>query len=101
MRVPVNWEISLQQGDQVTKARALEFSEFGLLVGPPDIVRVGQRYDVSLPLPGQRAPIRVSGYVVYSTARGVGIRFERVSPELTAVFRDYMKRHMPAPPAEP
>lgn len=89
-RVAVDLKVSLHLGKQITHGQALQFSEYGMLVGPPEVGQVGQRYDLLFNLPGQRSAFRLRGIVVYSTGKGVGIRFESVPPEVTTTFRNYL-----------
>lgn len=89
-RVPVDLKVALHQGKQVAHGQALQFSEYGMLVGPAEVAQVGQRYDLLFNLPGQRNAFRVRGVVVYATGKGVGIRFESVPPEVTNTFRTYL-----------
>ncbi len=89
-RVPIDWKVTLHLGKQVTYGRALQFSEYGMLVTPADAAQVGQRYDVLFTLPGQRSSFRVRGIGVYTSPAGVGIRFEHVPPEITTVLRNFV-----------
>ena len=89
-RVAVDWKVSLHLGKEVTHGRAQQCSEYGMLVTPPEAAQVGQRYELLFAVPGQRTSFRVRGIGVYSSAKGVGIRFEHVAPEVTAALRSYL-----------
>ncbi len=99
LRIPVDWEVSLRHGKQVIHGRALQFSEFGMMVGPADVAQVGKRYEVTFALPGHRSQFRMRGFVVYGTAKGVGVRFESVPPEVTASFRQFVQSEIAGKPA--
>jgi hypothetical protein len=92
IRIPVNWELKLQQGNQVARANAIQFSEYGMLVVPPEAAQVGQRYKIHFSLPGGDKTFRLRGYAVYTGPRGVGVRFEFVPAEITAEFRRFMQQ---------
>lgn len=86
-RVAVDWKVSLHQGKEVTHGRAIQFSEYGMLVTPPEVAEVGKRYELLFTLPGHRSSLRIKGIVVYTTDKGAGIRFEQVPPEISATLR--------------
>ena len=89
-RVAVDWKVSLHRGREVAHGRVVQFSEYGMLAVPPEVAQAGRRYELVFTLPGHRSQFRVRGFVVNSSPRGVGIRFESVPPEVTATFRNYM-----------
>ena len=98
-RVAVDWKVTLRMDKQVTHGRALQFSEYGMLVAPPEVAQVGQHYDLMFNVPGLPAAIKVRGIGVYSTAKGVGIRFEQVPPDVTTALRAYLTSIVPSPGA--
>lgn len=87
-RLAVDWKVSLHLGKQVTHGRAVQFSEYGMLIAPPEIAQVGQRYELLFAVPGHRGSFRVRGVGVYSSAKGVGVRFEHVPAEVTTALRN-------------
>ena len=86
----VDWKVTLHLGRQVTRGRVVQFSEYGILVAPPEVAQAGQRYELLFNVPGHRSAFRLRGFVVYSSSKGVGVRFESVPPEVTTTFRNYM-----------
>ena len=86
----VDWKVTLHLGRQVTRGQVVQFSEYGMLVAPPEVAQAGQRYELLFNVPGHRGAFRVRGFAVYSSPKGVGVRFESVPPEVTTTFRNYM-----------
>ena len=60
------------------------------MVGPAELFEVGKRYEVSFQLPGHKTPYHLRGITVYATLKGVGMRFEAMSAEVTAEFRAFV-----------
>ncbi len=91
LRVSVDWDLTLRQDRAVSRGRVVEFSEYGLLAHPSEIGKLGERYQLSFTVPTYPQQFEVRGVVVYLTAKGVGIRFESVAPEVTSAFRRCVK----------
>lgn len=94
-RTTVDWKVSVRFGKQVTQGRALQMSEYGMMVAPPEAAQVGQRCELTFAVPGQKDTLKIRGIGVYTTPRGVGIRFEQVPPDITATLRNHLS-NMPA-----
>lgn len=95
IRIPVRWELTLRHGEKVIRGAARQFSEYGMLIGPPEAFEIGQRYNVSFSLPGDKKVFQVRGFAVTAGPNGVGLRFEFVPPEITAEFRRYVNAVQP------
>lgn len=90
-RIPVDWSLSVRLGEKVAHGRAVQFSEQGMLVGPSELAKPGEHCELSFYVPGLRSPFRVSALALYSNRKGIAFRFEHLSSEVIAFFREYIK----------
>lgn len=91
VRLKVDWPVKVESDGKKLDGRALEFSEHGILVGPWNIASERQRCELSFALPGQSRTVQIRARAIYTTPRGVALRFERPSGELVAEFRRYVE----------
>lgn len=93
-RVVVDLWVEEHTDDALYFQRATNLSLGGLYLDKTLPHPPGTRVQLELRLPGERAPLRVSGEVVPATARevGMGVRFVGLSLDERARIADYLAR---------
>ena len=92
-RVNVDFQVTVNWGRRQYKWRAIEFSEYGILLVSPQKELVGQEIRLQLTLEQQDTPLALQGMIVYSNDAGLGVRFKNVSPEQQAILTHYAQEH--------
>src|SRR3990172_4389021 len=90
-RISVDFPVTVHWGRKQYKWRAVEFSEYGILLVAPQKELVGQEISIQLTLEPPDAPLALQGMVVYSIASGLGVRFKNVSPQQQAILTHYVQ----------
>ncbi len=90
-RIPVDFPVTLTWGRKRIRCRAREFSEFGILLTPPQKELVGENIQLDLTLEPPSPALSLSGVVVYAVDKGIGVRFENVSPDQQAPLKNYVQ----------
>ncbi len=66
----------------------IDISAGGLFIETNAIFSVGQQISLTFPLPGYQSYIKVTGIVVRTTGRGVGVMFDESIHDLLEVIGD-------------
>jgi hypothetical protein len=90
-RVSVDFPVVLTHGKKRFNFKAVQLSEFGVLVGPPRKELVGEDVGAELSLEPPSPSVSVSGVVFYAVDDGIGVRFESMSPAQQAILKEYVQ----------
>ena len=90
-RIKVDFPVTVKWDRKQYKWRAVEFSEYGILLVAPQKELVGQEINIQLTLEPPDTPLALQGMVVYSIAAGLGVRFKNVSPQQQAILTHYVQ----------
>lgn len=91
LRVRVDFPAILTFGETRFHCRALDLSEFGVLVGPAHPHLVGQVVGVKFIFEPPRPALFLSGFVAFLSSEGLGIRFRNVSTDQACSLRSYVQ----------
>jgi len=93
-RIPVEFPVTLLQGRKHHKVKAIECSEFGILLTPALKELVGENVQVALSLEQKKSSsLSIPGVVAYASEIGIGIRFKNVPAEQQAILKEYVRAH--------
>jgi hypothetical protein len=80
-------------GKKKLNCKALEFSEFGILLTSTHKELVGQEVEVGLTLDSLEGILSLKGIVAYATEAGLAVRFKDITEEQRASLNDYVLSH--------
>ncbi len=95
MRRDVDLEVSIGAAGKKHRTRAVQMSEFGMLVGPfenPAAV-LAKHVELDFYLPGGKKgqkPLHLKGNVAYVAGNTAGIRFDSVPEDVKAALREFV-----------
>ena len=92
-RVSIDLPVILIFEEEQFRRRAVQLSEFGILVAPPYRDQVGKTVQLELILEPPDPSLFLSGIVVFATITGLGIRFTDVSPDQLLPLKSYLHDH--------
>lgn len=92
-RIKVDFPVTVKWGRKQYKWRAIELSEYGILLAASQKELVGEELRLQLMLEPQDSPLVLQGVVVYAADGGVGVRFKNLQPSEQATLKDYVQAH--------
>jgi DNA-binding response OmpR family regulator len=89
VEIPVH--MSIAQSTQELVATSVNISERGMALATTVPLRVGEKLQLRMVLPGTNQSVRLSGEACWSDEGGrVGIQFLQVAPEVTELLRSWL-----------
>ncbi|MBI2815648.1 MAG: PilZ domain-containing protein [Acidobacteria bacterium] len=95
IRIPVDFPTRVTAGKKKFSCKALEFSEYGILIASDRNDLVGTDVELDLLLESANKPVSLQGVVVYSIDAGLGIRFKNITEEHRTLLKSYVHSHDP------
>jgi PilZ domain len=89
-RVVVDFSAILTVDGRRFQCRALQLSEFGILLEPPYPDLVGRDIHVKLILESPHPPLFLPGIVAFASKEGLEIRFKNIPPDQRFSLRSYV-----------
>ena len=90
-RVPVDLPVTVTWKKKNFPCHARQLSEFGILLASDHKELVGEDIRLKLDLDAPNRSLSLAGIVVYAIEKGIGVRFEAVSPEDQPVLKSYVQ----------